>query len=275
MHGGARQSDAVVDLAGGGRLIGDMARTLALPYAARALMRGGMNTVLPPHCGACDAPVDVPGRLCADCWSKVGFIVAPCCARCGTPFEIAAEAGAICAACFRAPPGYRRARAAILYRSVGRDLILALKMADRTWIAPVLAGWMASAGAELLGDADMIAPVPLHRWRLLSRRFNQSALLAAAVSRESGTAWIPNLLVRARATKLQARLSAIERRKNVRGAFRLRRRHAELVKDKSILLIDDVITTGATAEACVRALVLGGAAGVDVLTLARTLDRST
>jgi ComF family protein len=134
---------------------------------------------------------------------------------------------------------------------------------------------MAGAGGELLGDADLIAPVPLHRWRLLSRRFNQSALLAAEVSRQADAAFVPNLLVRARATKSQARLSATERRQNVKGAFRLRRRHTGLVKGKSILLVDDVITTGATAEACVQALLRGGAAGVDVLTLARTLDRST
>ena len=252
-----------------------MVRTLAFRAAARRLTLGGMNTVLPPHCGACDAPVDVPGRLCAECWSKVGFITAPYCACCGTPFEIAAEPGARCAACLRTPPRYRRARAAMLYRNVGRDLILALKMADRTWIAPALGSWMARAGAELLADADLIAPVPLHRWRLLSRRFNQSALLAAEVSRNSGTECTPNLLVRARATKSQARLSANERRKNVQGAFRLRKRHAKLVQGKSILLIDDVITTGATAEACVRALLQGGAQNVDVLTLARTQDRST
>ncbi|MEE8171405.1 MAG: ComF family protein [Alphaproteobacteria bacterium] len=264
-----------VDLAAGGRLIAGMARTQALRHAVHALVHGGMNVILPPHCGACDASVDVPGRLCADCWSKVGFIVAPYCAGCGTPFEIEAETGALCAACLRAPPAYRRARAAILYRSVGRDLILALKMADRTWIAPALGGWMASAGAELLRDADLIAPVPLHRWRLLSRRFNQSALLAATVSRESGTAWIADLLIRARATKSQARLSANERHKNVQGAFRLRKRHVKLVRGKSILLVDDVITTGATAEACVHTLLRSGAAAVDVLTLARTLDRST
>ena len=275
MPGGARQSAMAVDPAGGGRLIGGMAPTQAWRQAAQALMQGGMNMLLPPHCGACDTAVDMPGRLCADCWSKVGFTVAPYCARCGTPFEIEAENGALCAACMRTSPAYRRARAAILYRNVGRDLVLVLKMADRTWIAPALGGWMAGAGAELLRDADLIAPVPLHRWRLLSRRFNQSAMLAAAASRASGATLMPDLLVRARATKSQARLSAVERRHNMLGAFRLRRRHAELVRDKSILLVDDVITTGATAEACVKALLGGGAAAVDVLTLARTLNRST
>ena len=142
---------------------------------------------------------------------------------------------------------------------------------------------LAHGGADLIGEpCPPCAPsFALHvagtasatRWRW--RHFNQSALLAATVSRDSGTAWIPNLMVRARATKSQARLSANERRKNVRGAFRVRKRHAELVRGKTILLVDDVITTGATAEACAQALLRGGAAGVDVLTLARTLDRST
>ena len=252
-----------------------MTGALALRRAARAVFRDTMNVVLPAHCGACDAAVDVPGRLCADCWSEVGFISAPLCACCGTPFEIEAEAGALCAACLRAPPAYRRARAAVLYKSVGRDLVLALKMADRTWIAPVLGEWMARAGGEMLADADLIAPVPLYRWRLIARRFNQSALLGAMLSRDCAATWMPDLLVRARATKSQARLSASERRKNVQGAFRLRQRHADMVTGKSVLLIDDVITTGATVEACVRALKRGGARSVDVLTLARTLDRST
>ena len=243
--------------------------------AFRKTAEEGLNMVLPPHCGACDAPVDVPGRLCAACWNEVGFIVPPYCAGCGLPFEIDAEAGALCGDCLRQAPAYRRARAALLYRGVGRDLVLALKMADRTWIASGLAGWMANAGAELLRDADLIAPVPLHRWRLLSRRFNQSALLAAALSHDSATPWSADLLIRARATKSQARLSANERRKNVRGAFRLRKRHAGRVSGKTVLLVDDVLTTGATAEACARALLQGGAAAVDVLTLARTPDRST
>ena len=234
--------------------MGAMVRPWALEFVARVLVRGGMNMVLPPHCGSCDTPVDVPGRLCAECWSNTAFITVSFCDCCGTPFEIEAEPGARCAACLRAPPAYRHARAAMLYRNVGRDLVLALKMTDRTWIAPALGDWMARAGAELLADADLIAPVPLHRWRLMARRFNQSGLLAAMLSRGSGTPWSVNLLIRARATKSQARLSANERRRNVQGAFRLRRRHRDHVQGKSILLVDDVITTGATAEACVRAL---------------------
>ena len=205
----------------------------------------------------------------------MSFITPPLCACCGTPFEVEAEADALCAACLRAPLAYRRARAAVLYKNVGRDLVLALKMADQTWIAPVLSEWMALAGAELLQDADLIAPVPLYRWRMIARRFNQSALLGAVLSRSSSATWMPDLLVRARATKSQARLSASDRRKNVHGAFRLRKRHGDTVSGKSVVLIDDVITTGATVDSCVRALKRGGERSVDVLTLARTLDRST
>lgn len=172
-----------------------------LRRAARAVFRGSMDTILPAHCGACDAAVDIPGRLCADCWSEVSFIAPPFCACCCMPFEIEIAPGTACAACLRTPPAYRRARAAVLYKNVGRDLVLALKMADRTWIAPALSEWMTRAGGELLADADLIAPVPLYRWRLISRRFNQSALLGAALSRESAAAWAPDLLVRARATK--------------------------------------------------------------------------
>ena len=158
-----------------------MAGNLILRHNARAVLggviqgalNGAVNAVLPAHCGACDAAVDIPGRLCADCWSEVSFIVAPLCACCGTPFEIEVEPGSFCGACLRAPPAFGRARAAVLYKNVGRDLVLAPKMADRTWIAPSLGAWMARAGRELLADADIIASVPLFRWRLLARRFNQ------------------------------------------------------------------------------------------------------
>ncbi len=213
--------------------------------------------------------MDIPGRLCADCWSEVSFIVAPLCACCGTPFEIEVEPGSLCGAWLRAPPAFGRARAVVLYKNVGRDLVLAFKMADRTWIVPSLGAWMARAGRELLADADIIAPVPLFRWRLLARRFNQSVLLGAALSRDADAVWMPDLLQRARATKSQARFSA-----NARGAFRLCKRHSGAIVGKSIVLVDDVITTGATVDACVRALLKDGARSVDVLTLARTLDRS-
>jgi ComF family protein len=265
-------SMTAVDRGAGARL----SRMMILARTLHRAAAGGLDLVLPPHCVTCDASVDAPGRLCADCWQAVDFILRPFCQCCGLPLGIEADLfGTRCGACLADPPPYRRARAAMLYKGVGRDLVLALKMADRTWAAPALGRWMANSGAELLADADLIVPVPLHRWRLLARRFNQSALLANTLAAASGRTCIPDLLVRTRATPSQARLSAAQRRRNVRGVFHLRKRHAAAIDGKTVLLVDDVLTTGATVEACARALRKGGAAAVDVLTLARTPDRST
>ena len=155
----AGPSAGAVDLSVRRRLSG----RIFLARAFRKTAEESLNMVLPPHCGACDAPVDMPGRLCAECWNETGFNVPPYCAGCGLPFEIEAERRTLYGDCLRQAPACRRARVALFYRAIGRDLVLALKMADRTWIAPDLAGWMANAGAELLPDADLIAPVPLHR----------------------------------------------------------------------------------------------------------------
>jgi ComF family protein len=175
----------------------------------------------------------------------------------------------------RHPPRFERARAALLYEGVGRDLILAFKLADRTWLAPTLGQWMARAGKELLTDADIIAPVPLHRRRLYTRRFNQSVLLAKVIGRDSGLPVIPDLLLRTRATKPQTRLSGAERRRNVRGAFLVRSRYEAQIENRRVLLIDDVLTTGATVAACALAISRAGGGPVDVLTLARTADPAT
>ena len=240
---------------------------------ARGAAAGALGLVLPPACLACDAPIGEAGALCAACWSRVAFIGRPCCARCGLPFEIEAVEGALCGACTRAPPAYDRARAAFLYQGVGRELILAFKMADRSWLAPRLAVWLQRAAAPLLSDCDLVVPVPLHRWRLLARRFNQAAVLAGLVARQADARLVPDLLVRTRRTPPQTRLSGAQRRRNVRGAFAVRRGRERLVAGQRILLVDDVLTTGATASACARALRKAGAARIDVATLARAVHR--
>jgi ComF family protein len=210
-----------------------------------------------------------PGALEPDLWAKLSFVSPPVCERCGTPFEIAVDAGQICGACIAHPPAYDRARAALIYGDVSRDLVLALKYQGRRDGLGLLSGWMANAGPELLSDADLIVPVPLHYFRLVRRGFNQSAWLAAALSRASGVPMSVDALKRVRPTPIQGGLSAEGRRRNVQGAFRVPRRRARLVEDKKILLVDDVLTTGATAEACSRVLKRAGARCVDVLTLAR------
>lgn len=181
-----------------------------------------LDALLPPHCASCGVSVDAPGRLCGPCWQAVGFIAEPHCARCGIPFELPQPDGRHCAPCLEAPPGYDRARAVFMYSGVGRDLVLAYKMADRTWLTRTFADWLARAGAGLLAEADILAPVPLHRRRLFHRRYNQAAMLASSLARQAHVPVVVDLLQRVRHTPPQSRLAASERRQNVRGAFRVR-----------------------------------------------------
>ena len=233
-----------------------------------------LDAVLPPLCLGCNEIVEAPGALCAACWQGFAFIAPPYCVRCAHPFALSIGPDALCGACSARPPRYRRARAALAYDERSRHLVLPFKHGDRTDIARACGRWMARAGAELLADADLVAPVPLHWRRLFSRRYNQAQLLARVAVAAAGSSrarLIPDLLRRRRWTGSQSGLGARERHDNVRQAFDLHPRRAALVRGKSVLLVDDVLTTGATIEACVRVLQRGGAAHVDVLTLARVV----
>ena len=230
-----------------------------------------LDSVLPPLCLACNEIVAGPGALCAACWPGFRFVAPPLCLRCGVPFAEDPGPGAQCGACLRRPPRFRQARAALVYDDRSRRLVLPFKHGDRTDMARACGRWMAGAGSELLAEAELIAPVPLHWRRLFTRRYNQALLLARSVSRASQGRLAPDLLRRARWTGSQAGLKAQERRTNVRRAFELHPRWAEAVRDKTVLLVDDVLTTGATVEACTRALERGGVRHVDVLTLARVI----
>lgn len=234
-----------------------------------------LDSVLPPLCLGCGEIVETAGALCAGCWQGFSFIAAPQCARCGDPFAEDLGEGALCATCLARPPKFRRARAALAYDAHSRRLVLPFKHGDRTDIARACGGWMARAGTNLLAEADLIAPVPLHWRRLLARRYNQAQLLACAAVRAASLApegrLAPDLLRRRRWTGSQAGLRARERRRNVREAFDIHPRWAGEVAGKTVLLVDDVLTTGATAEACARVLQRGGVRHVDVLTLARVV----
>lgn len=225
----------------------------------------------PPMCAACDEPVQGSGGMCADCWDAVTFLGAPQCHACGVPFPFDPGTGALCAACTRARPPYDRARAAFLYDDASRSMILAFKHADRTDLVPSLVTWLARPAAPLVRDADVVAPVPLHWGRLLRRRYNQSALLSNALARRTGVQAVPDLLIRKRRTGTQGRKSWSARKRNVQGAFRVRPRHVHALRDKRVLLVDDVMTTGATVEACAHALLRAGAGAVDVITIARVI----
>ena len=230
-----------------------------------------LDLLLPPRCLACGAIVDRQGTLCAACWRGIAFVGPPMCACCGLPFEIAAGPGALCGACVASPPVWRRARAALVYDDGSRPLVLGFKHGDRTHAAVPFARWMAHAGAELLAGSDLVVPVPLHPWRLFRRRYNQSALLARAVARHAGVALLVDAVVRRRRTPSQGGLNRRQRALNVRGAFRVRRGAVAQVRGRRIVLVDDVLTTGATVTACARALLSAGAASVDVLALARVV----
>ena len=235
-----------------------------MTFAAKAL-----DLFLPPLCLSCDTPVAGHGTLCAACWSGLQFITAPYCSGCGAPFDAPVGDGQICAACLTYPPIFKTARSAIIYGDASRDLILGFKHGDRTHLASTLAGWMRRAGQEFWPTADFIIPVPLHRWRLFKRRYNQAAMLAQKIAAETKTSLLVDGLLRLKPTPVQGHRNRKEREANVRGAFAVNPRHAAAMQDKNIILIDDVLTTGATLNECSRVLLAAGAKAVHVLTLAR------
>lgn len=229
------------------------------------------DAVLPPRCLHCGCLVGDHGALCAACWAELRFIGPPCCAACGLPFEYDLGPDAVCGACSAQRPRYDRARAALVYNDASRDLVLRFKHSDRLEGAATFAAWMARAGGGLIEEADILAPVPLHWLRLVRRRYNQAAVLANAIGRAQGKLVIPDLLERRKATPTQGHLGREARRRNVAGAFRVAPRHRQALAGKRILLVDDVLTTGATAESCARVLRAAGATAVDLLVLARVV----
>jgi ComF family protein len=238
----------------------------------RATLNFILNVGLPPLCPACRQPVGDAGALCGDCWARLSFIAPPYCERLGTPFAYDPGPGVLSMQAIANPPAYARARAVVRYEEVARDLVHAFKYGDRLDLAPTLGRWMAQAGRELLADADAIIPVPLHWRRLWARRFNQSAALSKIVSKISGVPVVPAALKRVRATAQQVGLSKAERSDNVQGAFKVPPNAIGEVSGRRLVLIDDVLTSGATVDACARALLRARAARVDVLVFARVVE---
>lgn len=266
-------------------LINGLNMSAPTPFGARRSVLGVLRAtgkralahVLPPRCLGCGGIVVDDAALCASCWGAIRFLGPPCCDACGRPFDYAVDAETLCAACLDRRPVYARARAAFVYDDASRDLVLALKHGDRCEGVGAFARWMVRAGRDILCDADVIVPVPLHWTRVLRRRYNQSALLARAVlgqwhgahPQDPALRYLPEALSRTRRTPPQGGLDRSGRAHNVRGAFAVApplRRH---IAAKRVVLIDDVMTTGATLNACARALLAAGAARVDALTLAR------
>lgn len=266
MAGGATEAAGMADQHG------DWAQALKARagLALRDLGRAAADLILPPL--AHDSPeAAASAGLTPDAWRKVVFLEDPVCDGCGAAFEMdgGAYAAERCAGCEARPFVFERARAACVYDDASRGLILRFKHGDQQQFGPLFARWIGRAAAPLIDHADAIAPTPLHASRLIARRFNQAAEIARPLARLADRAYLPDALIRARATKTQGGKSARGRRENVRGAFSVSEHGARQVRGRRILLVDDVLTTGATGEACARALLKAGARAVDLAVVAR------
>lgn len=247
-------------------------------YAARFLraiappLRIILDVALPPLCPSCREPVGEAAGLCASCWAKLVPIERPFCERLGIPFIYDPGPGILSMQAIADPPAYQRARAAVRYDDVARSLVLSFKYGDRLDLAPTMGRWMARAGREILAEADALIPVPLHWRRSWARRFNQSALLAQTISRACGRPVLDHVIRRIKATPQQVGLSRPERARNVQGAFRVPPDGKAAIAGRRLVLVDDVLTSGATVDSCARVLLRAGARNVDVLVFARVVD---
>jgi len=244
-----------------------MQAALKKENALTALWRTAIDLLLPPRCLATGEIVDAQGMVSPAFWSQLQFIEDPFCKTCGIPFSFGTSPDTLCAACMDREPVFDQARSAVIYNDASRKIILSFKYGDRLHAVHTFTPWMLRAGHELLNSADIVIPVPLHHRRLRERRFNQSALLAHELARKSEKTYIPDALLRTRHTIPQQGLNFKERGKNVRGAFAANERYA--LKGKTVLLVDDVFTSGATLNECARVMKAVKAAAVNVLTIAR------
>ncbi|WP_018690271.1 ComF family protein [Ahrensia kielensis] len=240
---------------------------------AKNASRSVFGTLFPDVCLGCGAFVTKQGVVCANCWSKLQFIERPYCEINGTPFTVDFGLGAVSANAIANPPHYHAARSATIHLSIARQLVTRLKYADRTDLAPWMADWMIRAGREFIDEADLVVPVPLHRWRYFSRRYNQSAELARVIAKKTSKTHCPSALLRKKPTRQQVGLNLRQRQENVRGTFIVPADQHIQIAGRTILLIDDVLTTGATVNAAAKALQKSGAAKVYVLTFSQVVPQ--
>ena len=250
------------------------AHTAKFAHAVRKTGTQALNALLPPLCPVNGTMLMDAASISPEAWSQIRFIDDPVCARCGVPFEHDYGDGALCALCIAEPPAFAAARAAMVYDEASHGLIISFKHGDRGDLAPLFGKWLAHAGQSLVTADTMLAPTPLHWRRLWARRFNQAGVIAALAAKQLGCAYEPLLLKRTRATPPQKDLSIAARRRNVAGAFAVEQDAAPRLQGAHIVLVDDVLTTGATLSACSRVLYKAGAARVDALVLARVVKHS-
>jgi ComF family protein len=231
----------------------------------RLCARTALDFALPPRCAGCGTIVDDVHSFCAQCWTSVEFLGESGCGCCGLPLEATEQK--TCALCLAQPPRISRTRAAVAYGDLSRSLAIRLKYGRKVAMARIMAHYMAPLVKP--EPEAILVPVPLHRSRLWSRGFNQSALVARELSRRLKISAAPMLLRRTRRTPALKGMSPLQRRKTVSGAFAVTDKAA--VKGKTIVLVDDVLTTGSTAEACARVLQRAGAERVELVTWARVV----
>lgn len=252
---------------------------LSLYKQALDVLQKVFDIILPPRCPLTGDNVDDQGMLSADAWVSLNFIAAPYCKCCGMPFIFdrqgednnGAQSDELCMKCLEKAPPYNSARAALVYNDHSRPLILGFKHGDKTHFIRNFLPWLHSAGRNFLLDADAIIPVPLHHTRLIARRYNQAAIMAKYLEKTTEKPAIIDALLRTRATPPQGHLTIDQRQKNVSKAFTLKKKYENQIKDKKIVLVDDVYTTGATVNECTKVLKSGGAQEVHILTIARVV----
>lgn len=243
------------------------------------MLKDALRILYPPQCLCCGDPVSAEAALCGRCWSEAEFITGTCCSRCGAPLPGGAggeaarggEAQLICDDCLVIARPWRHGRAAMVYAGTGRQLLLALKHADRPDLAPALGDWLARAARPMIRPGMVVVPVPVHPWRLLKRKYNQSELIAAHVARVFGLGHLPGALQRIRHTEGQDHKGVSDRFANVAGSIGVNRRQAARLEGRAILLIDDVMTSGATLAEAAEALRAAGSGPISVAVVARAV----
>ena len=228
-----------------------------------------LNIICPPVCPICGEAVDEPHCLCQKCYQKLHFITKPCCSVCGRPFEYQGLENMICATCMKKAPSFSMARSALEYDDFSKQLVLAFKHGDRTELTPLFVKFLMQADPEIFQNVDLIMPVPLHWTRRLKRKYNQSALLGKALGRKMGLPYSEKYLKRVRRTESQGKKKQKERQKNVKNAFLTI--HSDQIRGKTVLLVDDVMTTGATLNECAKVLKKEGVKDIKVITLYRVI----
>ncbi len=231
----------------------------------------GVDVILPPRCPISGDIVQSQGATSPKSWAELDFISNPLCSHCGIPMNFELADNLKCMSCIDEPPPFKSARSVFKYGGLSRDLILGFKHGDKTHFVSLFIPFMEQVGSSLLSQADYIIPVPLHYMRFISRRYNQAAIISSALSKSSNIPHLPLAMKRVRATPSQGHLNSSEREKNVKKAFDVNQKYHSLLKGKSVILVDDVYTTGATVKECSKNLLKHGASEVNILTVARVV----